>query len=50
MRFPRAATTAALTVITATLAAGCSSGSGPAPAANSSATITAVGAENSTPT
>jgi zinc/manganese transport system substrate-binding protein len=37
---------AALTVTTAVLAAACSSGSGSAPAANSSATIVAVGAEN----
>jgi zinc/manganese transport system substrate-binding protein len=41
----RVASTAALTVAAVALAA-CSSGSGPAPAANSSATITAVGAEN----
>ena len=46
MRFPRTAATAALILLTAMLAAACSSGSGPAPAANSSATITAVGAEN----
>jgi zinc/manganese transport system substrate-binding protein len=37
---------AALTITTAVLAAACSSGSGSAPAANSSATIVAVGAEN----
>ncbi|HEX3387913.1 MAG TPA: zinc ABC transporter substrate-binding protein [Streptosporangiaceae bacterium] len=43
---PKAVAVAALTVTTAVLAAACSSGSGSAPAADSSATITAVGAEN----
>ena len=43
---PRPVLLAAAALATAALAAGCSSGSGTAPAANSSATITAVGAEN----
>ena len=45
MRPARVASAAALTVGAAVLTA-CSSGSGPAPVANSSAVITAVGAEN----
>ncbi len=45
MRPARVASAAALTVGAAVLTA-CSSGSGPAPVANSSAAITAVGAEN----
>jgi zinc/manganese transport system substrate-binding protein len=45
MRHARAASAAVLTVAAVVLTA-CSSGSGTAPAANSSATITAVGAEN----
>ena len=45
MRPARVALAAALTLAAAVLTA-CSSGSGPAPVANSSATITAVGAEN----
>jgi zinc/manganese transport system substrate-binding protein len=43
---PRPVLLAAAALVTAALAAACSSGSGTAPAANSSATITAVGAEN----
>jgi zinc/manganese transport system substrate-binding protein len=43
---PRPVLLAAAALATAALAAACSSGSGTAPAANSSATITAVGAEN----
>jgi zinc/manganese transport system substrate-binding protein len=43
---PRPVLLAATALATAALAAACSSGSGTAPAANSSATITAVGAEN----
>lgn len=46
MLLPRTASLAVLALITAALAAACSSGATPAPAANSSATITAVGAEN----
>jgi zinc/manganese transport system substrate-binding protein len=46
MPLPQTVAVAALTVTTAVLAAACSSGSGSAPAADSSATITAVGAEN----
>ena len=42
----RAVLLAGAALATAALAAACSSGSSPAPAANSSATITAVGAEN----
>ena len=43
---PRPVLLAVAALATAALAAACSSGSGTAPAANSSATITAVGAEN----
>jgi zinc/manganese transport system substrate-binding protein len=46
MPLPKTVAIAALAVTTAVLAAACSSGSGSAPAADSSATITAVGAEN----
>jgi zinc/manganese transport system substrate-binding protein len=46
MPYARVAAAAVLTVAAAAVLTACSSGSGTAPAANSSATITAVGAEN----
>src|SRR5580704_4319483 len=46
LRNPRPVLLAAAAVAAAALVAACSSGAGTAPAANSSATITAVGAEN----
>ena len=46
LRNPRPVRFAIAALATAALAAACSSGTGTAPAANSSATITAVGAEN----
>jgi zinc/manganese transport system substrate-binding protein len=46
MPLAKTVATAALILSTAVLAAACSSGTGSAPAANSSATIVAVGAEN----